>query len=402
MKKKLLVYDDIDRWAKNYQKKLESVGAVSSQFEVEPINNQQLDTELGVLRERQSATRENKNRVPGTHTVFDDTDVFVVDIDLVESSNPFLTGDQVGYLVRCFSKCGLIIGLSQYQKLDFDLTLKGEPGSFTDLSIKSNQIANKGLWGESWKGFRPWSWPYIPSFLDAFESKVRSVIDRLSESVLNTIGLSEVSSSLPGSAVDFLGLDPDRVTFEQFVEQSKFGIRSPDKATDSDIRARIAVARVSKIIEKLILPGQDVLVDAPHLVSRFPSLLVGDPAKKSTWDGTARFVPHEQLNLKRGIERFRFRADKWASRPVWFSSNLSNSPHLAENREPRKTIATKFAFCEDASAFYPLNECTEFLSGVESYYVRRYIRKFEGLDYGPKTNLLQIGVGRPVRTRAGP
>ena len=402
MKKTLLVYDDLSQWATNYERRLRSVRAVSSKFDVDTIDNERLASELDILRERQAQTREGRRWGSGQQSLFDETDVLVVDIDLAESLNPFLTGDLVSYLVRCFSKCGLIIGLSQYQKLDFDLLLKGEPGSFTDLTVKSDQIANKGLWGQPWEGFRPWTWPLVPAFLEAFESKVHTLVSKMSAGVLDTIGLGEVASSLPESAVEFLGSNPEEVTFSQFVAQSRYGIRSPDSAPDSEVATRIAVARVSKCIEKLILPGQDVLVDAPHLVSRFPSLLVGNPNLKSTWNRTTRFAPYNELNVSRKVDRFRLRDAKWVSRPAWLASEVSNSQAISENKEVRKRIPFKFGFCEDASAFYSLDECTEFFSGVESYYVRRYIHGFRELelDYGPKTNLLQTGVSQSFRKRA--
>jgi hypothetical protein len=389
LKRKILVYDDVERWATNYTNHLTTERTVSSRFDVEPIANGQLQEQLRILEGRQAASRGTSHRVPG-QSKFDDVDVFIVDIDLVESANPFLTGDRLAYLIRCFSECEVIIGLSQYQKVDFDLTLKGQPGSFTDLSIKNTQLTNRGLWGNSWSNFRPWAWPVIPNLLESFEKRVRIVEENPAASVIETIGLKSAVSSLPNSAIDFLGSDPDTVTFEGFVLHSQYGIRDPDRPFNREFLARIAASRISKCVEYLILPGQGVVVDAPHLVSRFPSLLTGSKTAKSSWNKTTKFLPPNRIGLRSGkISRFRLKAEEWYSRPVWLSGPLSDFQGIDEVKSPWKSIEPNFLFCEDASAFYPRKDCLEFEASVESPNVRRYIRNFRELTYGPKSNMLQ-------------
>ncbi len=389
LKRKILVYDDVERWATNYTNQLASERAVNSIFEVESITNGQLQDQLQVLEERQAASRGTKHDVPG-QSKFDDVDVFIVDIDLVESANPFLTGDRLAYLVRCFSECRVIVGLSQYQKVDFDLTLKGQPGSFTDLTIKNTQLTNRGLWGNSWGDFRPWAWPVIPNLLEAFEKRVRIVKENPAAPLVEAIGLKSAVSSLPNSSIDFLGSEPDTVTFEGFVLHSQNGIRDPDRPFNEEFLARIAASRISKCVECLILPGQGVVVDAPHLVSRFPSLLTGSKTTKSAWNKTSKFLPSTRLGLRSGkISRFRLRAEEWYSRPVWLSGLLSDFQGIDEVKSPWKSIEPNFLFCEDASAFYPRKDCLEFAASVESPNVRRYIRGFHDVTYGPKSNMLQ-------------
>ena len=55
---------------------------------------------------------------------------FIIDYDLLgsqaeKSPTGSLTGEIIAYLVRCFSRCKLIIGLNQYGSNPFDLTLRG-------------------------------------------------------------------------------------------------------------------------------------------------------------------------------------------------------------------------------------------------------------------------------------
>ena len=55
-----------------------------------------------------------------------------------------------------------------------------------------------------------------------------------------------------------------------------------DEPWDQGGIERVAAARLGKWLERLVLPGQNVLVDAPHLVSRFPSLVAADDLDETT------------------------------------------------------------------------------------------------------------------------
>ncbi|HEV2137777.1 MAG TPA: hypothetical protein VGR53_02965 [Nitrososphaerales archaeon] len=391
MKKSLTIYDDTEQLARKYKSQLEDLKAVDSQFDVMYIENERLQRELSILNDRRSESRDGA-RAHRENSIFDETDVLLVDIDLVQSNNPFLTGDRIAYLVRCFSKCGIIVGLSKFRKVDFDLTLREQPSSFVDLGIKSDQVANPGLWANSWSGFRPWVWPVIPQMLNSFRKNEDLVRRNMSAPVVSSIGLESVASSLPSSALDFLGSDALHATFQEFVTQSEYGFRDGDKPLDQNAAARVAAARISKCLETLVLPGQEVLVDAPHLVSRYPSLLSGDPGRKTSWNKTAKFLSRTQLGLNhRKIERFRLKTETWVSRPVWLWPELSNNQEIDEVDKPWKSRENQFVFCEDASAFFRLSECKEFTASVESYYVHRYIKKFSVFRYAPAVTLLQAG-----------
>jgi hypothetical protein len=76
-----------------------------------------------------------------------------------------------------------------------------------------------------------------------------------------------------------------RISFRDFVTLSGNGLKGKDQADDAAV-ARIAAARLSKWLEDIVLPAQEILVDAPHLVSRLPELLTGDPGRLATWDRT--------------------------------------------------------------------------------------------------------------------
>lgn len=152
---------------------------------------------------------------------------------------------------------------------------------------------------------------------------------------------------------------------------------------------RIAVTRISKWLERLILPGQDTLVDAPHLVSRYPSLLKEELTDIVTWNKTARFGSYIDLGLDhRKIEEFRFKKSCWLSRPTWFWRGLSECQKIKEVSAPWEKKSTDFAFCEDDSKFHKREECKEFIAESDSPYVQRFVFGFEDVDYRPKVRLI--------------
>ena len=150
------------------------------------------------------------------------------------------------------------------------------------------------------------------------------------------------------------GKETAETSFRQFVTESGNGLRTKDKdILDEDVLARVGAARISKWLEIFVLPEQDILVDAPHLVSRYPSLIDGDRKKIGTWNKTAQLVGHYELGLNtESIEPYRFKKDYWISRPAWFWDKLREHGQIQELTEPRLTVKPDWVFCEDASRFY--------------------------------------------------
>jgi len=141
-----------------------------------------------------------------------------------------------------------------------------------------------------------------------------------------------------------------------------------------------------------VLSGQDVLVDAPHLVSRFPSLLMGDRNKAETWNKTVTLSGQKELGLDdEKINDFVFQTTHWLSRTAWLWNRVYKCKKIKEVDEPWKMEKAKFAFCEDSSTFEKLEDCKEYKASVDSPYNYRCIRasKFQGVDYAPKVYLVQ-------------
>ena len=201
---------------------------------------------------------------------------------------------------------------------------------------------------------------------------------------------------LPREIVQFIEKQEKKehfqTTFREFVTESGNGLRLKDtekldKGINDHILARIGAARISKWLECLVLPEQDILVDAPHLILRYPSLITGDEKKIETWNKTAQLIEYDELGLKTDlIEPYRFQKDHWVSRPVWFWDKLRECEHIREITEPWLTVKPNWVFCEDASYFYNRENCREFLADTASPFTQRFVKYFDKdeVDYRPR------------------
>jgi hypothetical protein len=398
-KRTILIIDDEARVRWSWKEQLERIPLVKRYFNIEVLETG-FPQALSVLESRRKQARTKKGRAaksssPETEkSIIDDAAILIVDYDLLGfDRDAYTTGEGVAYLARCYSRCDLIIALNQFGENRFDLSLKGNPESYADLNIGSEQLTNPGLWdGKNWTGFRPWSWPLLPQALDSFESRVTELLSRsknsgkkeklnLDEPILSYLGFpNEVIEYLPRQVREFLGHQGsiENITFREFVIDSSNGLRRKDEAIDDDSVARIAAARVSKWLERLVLPGQDILVDAPHLVSRYPSLLKGASEKDATWNKTALFAEPSKLSLKHeAIESFEFKKPSWLSRPAWFWQKVSNSENVAEVKAPWAATSSQksidYVFCEDISRFLPRDSVREFVADLSSPFIRRFV-----------------------------
>ena len=398
MKEKILIYDDempqTEAFRKNLMRGLKKA-KLDEVFAVEILDEDGLQVSIEALRAKQEGIRDNSKPSCET-TEFDDTSIFIIDYDLLKSkAGGFFTGENIAYSVRCFSTCKLIVGLNQFGRNSFDLTLKGHPESFADLNLGADQLDNpylwRGTWGEVKRTFRPWYWPNLSDSLGAFDKRVKEVRDNLDEPVCGVLGFdTQVFRLLPRAVVQFIGKGEGKETaetsFRQFVTESGNGFRTKDKdILDEDVLARVGAARISKWLEIFVLPEQDILVDAPHLVSRYPSLIEGDRKKIGTWNKTAQLVGHDELGLNSmSIEPYRFKKDYWISRPAWFWDKLREHGQIQELTEPRLTVKPDWVFCEDASRFYNRSACREFLADTSSPFTRRFAKGFNNVDYRPR------------------
>ncbi|TET06750.1 MAG: hypothetical protein E3J86_14600 [Candidatus Thorarchaeota archaeon] len=209
--------------------------------------------------------------------------------------------------------------------------------------------------------------------------------------------LEDLVRILPKSITSFIGRNPNESTFMSFVLESGQGLHPRDRRrsknfdeNDRIVLARVGVARISKWLQCFMLPGQNILIDAPHLVSRFPSLLLSEKKNLSALNGTAQLDSSADLGIEQEkIADYEFQKPDWLSRRTWFWNQISNLDTIKEVKTPWKVKPFKYGFCEDTSRFYSLSKCKEFAAQVESPYITRYVRmKYDTVEYEPRVRLL--------------
>ena len=410
-KKTILIYDDEPQRTGDFEGQLEKGLNKANQiknFNVVSLDKDKFQNAVKALEQRRIEFRKGEkdleNMPKDDAEEIDNASIFIIDYDLLgsqveESSTGSLTGEIVAYLVRCFSRCKLIIGLNQYGSNPFDLTLRGGLDSFADLNLGEDQLDNSDLWRDDWgdsrRGYRPWSWPNLFDSVEDFGKRIEEVQEKLDKPICEVLGFDpEAFQLLPREIVQFIGKSQReelfQTTFREFVTKSGNGLRSKDtkklkKSVNGLVLARVGAARISKWLEQLVLPEQDILVDAPHLVSRYPSLIKGDENKIKSWNKTAHLVDFSGLGINTDlIEPYRFQKSYWVSRPVWFWDKLRECEGIKEVTEPWLTVKPKWVFCQDASRFHKQSDCREFLADIASPFTRRFVRNFDGVDYQPR------------------
>lgn len=373
-KPRILICDDDSKLRVQWQDKVrECVGAG---FNVSVLESDEFRRSLGVLEKRRKAARDGQ-QIPES-TSFDDARLLIVDYDLIGlESGGYLTAEIVAYLVRGFSSCSYVVVVNQFGRNSFDLSLAGDLESFADINIGDAQLDNPALWGVPERGYRPWSWVDLLDAAQRLESCARDLLEKLDEPITTYLGLTKENVGyLPRDVASFLGTGKkiDEVTFRDFVQESGGGLRSKDRAVDDRACARIAASRLGKWLTRQVVPGQALLVDAPHLVSRYPSLLA-NPGDPTGWNQTTnRSVSRLGMRYRR-LQEFAFARREWCDRPLWYWPRLVDSEKGDELRQKIPEGLPDIVFCEDVSEFLPRSESREFVADVPSPFVRRFVSR---------------------------
>lgn len=400
---KVLICDDEGARATELRQRLRVRLPSRQGFEVTAMSPVDFLEAIAGLESRQRRARDEQGSdedLGENEHPFDSADMLLVDYDLVRlgsissGATPAESGERVCYLARCYSLCGIIIGYNQFSyRQTFDLTLRGHLRSFADLNISMASAANSGLWGENYKGFRPWSWPLLRPACEKLNIRAEALVGRLDEPILATVGLDGpgIYPQLTREQLEFLTStsNPQAATFREFVKNSGNGLRPRDIGAGPIAVARIAAARIAKWLERSILPHQNILVDAPHLVARFPSLVRDEPTA-ATLNNTCRLaVPRDELGLDNEmLHSAEFRAENWLTRPAWLWPSISGNELIAEVQDPWHIRDLEFVFCEDVSRFRPIREATEFVAEVAPEFGRRYVQRVRDVSYEPAVRLL--------------
>lgn len=392
MRMKIAVFDDEKRQRKRWHKHLEELNRGDDVLEMHP---DEFRGQVDALESRRRESRNNNVKTVeecGKESEFDTIDILIVDYDLLQSME--LSGEDIAYLVRCYSKCGLVLALNQFGDKRFDLTLQRHPESFADLNIGETYLNDPGLWGdEGWRQFRPWHWPLLPDLLVKHRKRVDQVREWIEQPILNCLSLDDESVGiLPRKTLEFIqcpSIDVEATSFEDFVMCSGKGLKRRDaEGAIDELKPQIASARLHSWLESFVLGAQDILVDAPHLAVRFPSLLEGPITELTSWNETAK-IPEPGGIDRQVLKKLEFPHSHWLSRTSWYWVKARAHEAIQEVADPWSIEEHDYVFCEDTSRFSPREEAHSFVVDLPTKFNRRYVAKVgQGeIEYHPNVRL---------------
>lgn len=356
--RKVLICDDETEIAKQWAGKVnKTLKKYAPNYKAEALSGKELSNCIRELAERHKRGRDERR------CEFDTADVLIVDyrLEYLEGESGFVTGEELARLSRIYSDCGFIVVLNEppYGLKRFDLTFKSYYDSFADFQINSEFIDSPGLWTDSSEiepHFRPWTWPVIPIALEKFERRTKELAENFENSIFDFFSLRDDLNLLPIEVRSFIDDTPEGTrTFAQFVEVSQHARRSAkDRYGTEKARIRVGAARVSHWLERMVLPLQEPLIDAPHLATRFPSLVNGRDL--GSWNRTVQSVSGKNskwMNSKNGkiLGKHLFNRENWITRAAWHGYRINDDPDIQEVLHPLDTDAPLFIFCEDISRF---------------------------------------------------
>ena len=386
----ILVVDDHEALAEAMRTKVES--AVSGPAKVTSLTGGDLKEAIRELRDRE--LKWDKIGDDWNPTRFDaqldSADILVLDYRLADlyGQDGYMTGEDLAALARRYSEAGPIVSVNRFGERSFDLRLRPGIETWAEMSVAHEDLRNPRLWSAEANGlYRPWGWSSLEHLPELFHRRVGHALRHLDSPVVESLGISKTQMDLMSRRVsESLGHDPFSITFEQVALQRAFQSRGVAKPSRPQV-ARVAAAEVGKWLSNQVLPGQEILIDAPHLVAHYPSLVKGRRTRPSL-NELARMAAEADLPLEAAkIEDARFQPGFWLDRPAWWTERVLENRQLAENRRPWEMKPLKYCFAEDTSSFHEPSECQPFQAvGTLG---ERYVRKPDmSVEYQPSNRLL--------------
>ena len=401
--------DDVrarDDWAARIRDVPEIAGAV----DIEALTGYEVARCLEVLEKRSVAARSiEPTGGVDVQMAVDAAEILVVDYDLtphpqrppeptaereelVQFELRAQTAETVAYLARCYSTAKYIVTVNQtFKRRTFDLTFQRFADSRADLNINEEDIGSRELWMGTGDGFRPWSWPVLSRAAELFDRRVANVPD-LDAPVLESLGLFPIEASgLDSRQLDALGDEPEVTTFRSIAVSPDLGLAGKDQQDDDEALRRIAAAGVGRWLDRMVMPAQNVLVDAPHLAYRFPSLLTGDPAVLASWSQLTSMQEDELgVHIDKIADR-RGPACEWFLNPTWSWIAMKDDESIEEVASPWSSESYQWVFCEDISQFRDVSEAREIQTDLPGPYSRRFVAKLDAevVSYRPNSRLRQ-------------
>lgn len=391
---KVVVVDDDDVMRQQWESAIKRAARGSVPLTFNNVPQKSLKAAVEQLEKKRRHSRSEASTELGSD-VFDDADIVFVDHDLLDLEGlASLTGEDIAYLLRCFTSCGIIVILNpgDLGTNFFDLNLRRPFDSWADAVMGSDQLANRWLWKDTPVGFAPWCWPSLP---DAVRRRRRQVVlaqKDLGRSVGTLVGLTHELLINMDDAMAAAVVDKDGKSFKtlwKFVLSHASGIQRKDNADffekNPEQLARIGASRLSSWLDQVVLPAQTVLIDLPHLVSRLPGILSKKRSKAVLESICSREGKGWQAAVKaKELDAFRFRSDDWLSRAAWIWPQVMQAPAFSEWARGE---TGGVVFCEDTSRFIDAKQARRFRANTPAPANFRYVEKLEGVSYEPSVRL---------------
>lgn len=350
-------------------------------------------------------------------SIFDGFDVILLDNNLsaLNIAGTRLTAEQIAGYLRAFSDTPFIVSLNKSPFVDFDLRyLIGDFSTRTDFAAKSEHLSNKWLWNrdaESSGDFKPWYWPELRGAASNRRNQIDFTAKNLGNQILPTLGFDaecvtalsrHAAGALSPTAAQGDGDDqsPASVTFREFFKSSNRSIPPQEdrerllKDNDETVISRVVAAELDTWLKRDVIGPQGILTDLPHLISRMPFLLDGDPTDLSTWNACIR-SPSAPFGIKEDLYHEHVKPALFDI-PIWSSETLFWWPKIDSNEALKSLFYADagdwgdFVFCEDRSEFLPRRPASapipmEFAAEFEGEWNRRHVAVVSDFHYAPQS-----------------
>ena len=387
----VLICDDDPGLAAEYVDEISGIALNNYEFQPAPSTGAVRKSVNELLRRRRRLRTDDSYE--REECVFDNTDILIIDYDLihVDEDRAQHTGEGIGRLARLYSDCAVVVVFNQFVQFDFDLSLRGHLASHADLNLTANMLRTPGLWnGPPWWGFRPWSWQTLSEAVanqrareDAFGSDLtRPIVDTLKMRDDDALALSDSAFGfLAPNAKNFDDLKG--TTIDSFISMTPDGLGAHDPLSwYKPAGIRFGAARIGKWLEREVLGPQDILIDVPHMLQRFPFLLGPDVSDVDAWNDAIHSVDRLREMFD---ESYWFEPRKCLSRPAVWCRRLEADKEIDRLRaEFDYSKVPSIVFMEDESIFDYFSRGTEFRAGFHNSFDRRFVKKYQEVRYGPQ------------------
>lgn len=388
----VLICDDEPDQAEIWIEEVEKCAPKNTYDILKPPSNEEVSGAMKEILLRRGAVREGVGRQRG-ECLFDEVDILVIDYDLVhiDENEAQHTGESIARLARTFSDCSVTVVLNQFQGIDFDLSLKGHLSSHADLNINGNLLKIPGLWQPPpWDDFRPWHWQTLSQAVETQKTRENHIKRSLDQPIVEFFGMqSEDTLRLSDTAFGFVA--PEAKNFEELQKQDFRSFVSSAQGNrdtrallkfDEPAAVRFIAARIGKWVERELLGPQDVLLDVPHMLQRFPFLMGDDVTEIHAWNG----MIHETRKLRETpVNDYWFEPENFLSRPaVWCQRLEADEEFSKERANFDYSKVPDLVFLEDLSVFARISDAKEFRAGFHNSYDRRFVKDVPEFDYSPK------------------